>query len=409
MRHIFLFFFLWSKLSVFGQTLPLVPVAQGKSVPHINLALNRIVNGNMQAFYKKLAALKKDKPGVVNIVHIGDSHIQPDFITSVLRSHLQQFFGNSGRGLVFPYQVAKSNAPPDISSSSNISWEYNRLAHPEIPIECGIAGHVVKSRRPLAKINFSLKDNSDGPQLFTRVKFFLEKAVSTAWLFESDSIFMPSMLTHHNPDSVPYEMVTLENPVNNFRLISQTAGEYQSLYGISLENDQPGVRVHTIGVNGARYEHYNRQSLFWQQLPALEADLVIISLGTNEAQAGTFIENDFLSQVETFVNNIKDMFPGAAILITTPQDSYKGKGSNTVMRSLSASLAGYCQRNNIAIWDLYKVTNGFGSAKNWLKKGFLNHDRVHFTSPGYYLQGALLYNALAKGYNDYLKADQNFK
>lgn len=392
-----------------SQSLPQEPLPQGKTAPAINPVLNRISNGNMSAFYKKLAALKRADSGVVNVIHIGDSHIQPDFISSVMRNNLQAFFGNAGRGLVFPYQVARSNAPADISSSSNTSWQYNRLAHPEIPIECGIAGHVIKSNRPLAKINFSLKDNLNGPQYFTRVKLFVEKAVSTSWMLESDSSNMPAMITNHNPDSIPYEMVMFDNPVSRFTLTSHSAGEYQSLYGLLLENDAPGVRVHTIGVNGAKYEQYNNQPLFWQQLPALNADLIIISLGTNEAQGGSFNQDVFLAQVETFLQKVREIFPAASILITTPQDSYKGKRSNVEMRSLNYSLAAYCQQNNIALWDLYKVTNGYGSAKNWLRKGLLNKDRVHFTAAGYQLQGKLLYNALARGYNDYLKANQNFK
>ena len=393
--------FLLSAATASSQSLPLEKLPQGKTAPVINQALNRITNGNMQGFYKKLLQVKERDSGVVNIIHIGDSHIQPDFISSVVRNNLQAFFGDAGRGLVFPYQVARSNAPLDIQSSSNTSWHYNRLAHPEIPIYCGIAGHVIKTTRAIAKINFALRDNLNGPQYFNRLKFFVEKAVSTSWMLETDSSKMPAMITGSNPD-LPYEEVLLDKPVNKFTLTAHTASNPQHFYGVSLENGEPGVRVHTIGVNGAKYDQYNQQPTFWEQLPALAADLVIISLGTNEAQAGTFIEDKFLEPVDTFVNRVKEIFPGAAILITTPQDSYKGKKSNTVMRELNYSLAAYCQKNNIGLWDLYKVTNGYGSAKNWFRRGLLNKDKVHFTAAGYALQGKLLFNALARGYNDFL-------
>lgn len=400
---------LMHRLGAAAQQLPLEPKIPGKNVPPVNSAFNRIVNGNLQLFYAKLAELKNTGSGVVNIVHIGDSHIQPDFVSSVVRNHLQDFFGNAGRGFVFPHTLAKSNGATDISASSNVSWQYNRLAHPEIPIECGIAGHVIKSNRALARINLSLKDNAGGPQYFNRLKFFIEKAVSTSWMFETSAGTMPVMLTNKSGDSIPYETVSLDKPVSGFSLTSFSSGEFQSFYGVSLENDDPGVRLHTIGVNGAKYEQYNNQPLFWQQLPALNADLVIVSLGTNEAQAGSLNETGFLAQVSLFIENIQTAFPGASILITTPQDSYKGKRSNEVMRSLNYSLSGYCQQHNIALWDLYKVTNGYGSARNWFRRGLLNKDRVHFTVPGYTIQGKLLYNALALGYNDYIKGHQNFK
>lgn len=401
--------FLLCSLNIAAQQLHLQSIPQDKTTPHLNLVFNRILNGNLQHFYKKLASVKKTGKGVVNIVHIGDSHIQPDYLSAVVRNNLQSFFGNAGRGLVFPYQLAKSNAPGDIVSSSNIAWEFNRLAHPEIPIECGIAGHAIKSNRALARINFSLKDNANGPQNFSTLKFFIENAVSTSWMFESDSGMMPVMLNNKNGDSIPYETVALNKPVSSFTLTSHSAGEYQSFYGVSLESDKPGVRLHTIGVNGARYDHYNAQPLFWQQLPALNADLVIISLGTNEAQASSFDAIAFSNQLDIFLERIKNIFPDVAILITTPQDSYKGKGSNAVMRTLNYTLSGYCQQNNIALWDLYKITSGFGAARTWLKKGYMNSDRVHFTSAAYNLQGKLLYNALAQGYNDFIKNNQNFR
>jgi len=407
-KYLLLFFFI-SCFSASAQLLPLEQNIQNKSTPHLNLIFNRVVNGNLHLFYNKLAQLKKNGAGVVTIVHIGDSHIQPDFLSSVIRNRLQHFFGNAGRGLVFPYQVAKSNAPLDINSSSNISWNYNRLAHPEIPIECGIAGHTIQSDRPLARINFSLRDNFNGSQYFKKIKFFVDDDSASSWQFETATNMMPVMLGNKVTDSTVYKAIILEKPVSSFSLTSHSAGNLQSFYGAILENNEPGVLLHTIGVNGARYDHYNNQPLFWQQLPALVADLVIVSLGTNEAQGGSFNAEAFLTQVKLFIEKIKIAFPGAALLISTPQDSYKGKRSNEIMRSLNFTLSGYCQQNNIALWDLYKVTNGYGSARNWLKKGWMNKDKVHFTSDAYTLQGKLLFNALAQGYNDHIKANQNFK
>ncbi|MEI9959355.1 MAG: hypothetical protein WDM90_24250 [Ferruginibacter sp.] len=82
--------------------------------------------------------------------------------------------------------------------------------------------------------------------------------------------------------------------------------------------------THSIGVNGARYAQYNATPLFWQQLPALKADIYIISLGTNEAQAASFDEAVFTEQLTIFLQKLKAVSPNAAILITTAPDSYKG-------------------------------------------------------------------------------------
>ena len=73
----------------------------------------------------------------VPIVHIGDSHLQTGVLTSVLRERLQMQFGNAGRGLVFPYQVAKTNEPVTFVSSSNVIWEAKRCVFPDRPMPIG--------------------------------------------------------------------------------------------------------------------------------------------------------------------------------------------------------------------------------------------------------------------------------
>ncbi len=40
-----------------------------------------------------------------------------------------------------------------------------------------------------------------------------------------------------------------------------------TLYGISLENGNDGVLYHAIGVNGAKYKHYNAAKYFVKQTP----------------------------------------------------------------------------------------------------------------------------------------------
>jgi lysophospholipase L1-like esterase len=161
---------------------------------------------------------------------------------------------------------------------------------------------------------------------------------------------------------------------------------------------------HTIGVNGARYDQYNLAPLFWRQLPALDADLFIVSLGTNEAQRAVFAESAFLRDFNNFIGRLHAASPRAVILVTTAPDSYKGRYSNKVLKALNESLTREANKEFIPLWDLYRITNGFGSAYSWSRRGLMSRDRVHFTAEGYRLQGQLLFNALAKGYNDYVEA-----
>jgi len=166
--------------------------------------------------------------------------------------------------------------------------------------------------------------------------------------------------------------------------------------------DSSGFRYEVSSINGARFETYNQSSATWQQVRDLKPDLVIVSLGTNDAQSNEYSDPSFQKELSLFLENIKKTSPGSALLVATAADSFKRGNPNRELWNINIALMGYCTEHNIPIWDLYRVTNGFGSAWNWWRKGMLSPDGIHFTALAYRLQGQLLYNALAKGYNSYI-------
>lgn len=384
----------------FAQSMPVNDEALTGKYPFVRSIFNRIINnGGLDPLYKKLYDLKSTGKGIISIVHIGDSHIQADFMPAVLRNGLQDFFGDAGRGLVFPYQLAQSNAPDDISSYSNTQWQFNRAVHPEIQVNYGISGYGIKTTASNAAINFSLKNSSS---IFNRLKFFID---TSTWVLQTAGT--DSLRVLKREDASLYQEVHLGQPANSFSLLVQASDNAREFYGVSLENSQAGILYHAIGVNGVRYDHYNDADLFWKQLPALNADLYIVSLGTNEAQFAGFNETIFIRELTTFLQKLKQASPQASVLITTAPDSYRGRRPNTVLRQLNTSLIDYCNKNYIPAWDLYSITSGYGSSYSWARRGLMSRDRIHFTSEGYRLQGSLLLIALSKGYNGYVSSIEN--
>ena len=69
----------------------------------INSENNRLTNpGQLARLKEKLQRDVLSRKKVVRIVHIGDSHVQADMMTRVLRLGLQYRYGNAGRELSFP-------------------------------------------------------------------------------------------------------------------------------------------------------------------------------------------------------------------------------------------------------------------------------------------------------------------
>ena len=101
----------------------IVDSVSGTEFPFINYEADTLINAvQLTPFFNKLLKLENGGAGQVSIVHIGDSHIQADFLTREVRKNLQLRFGNAGRGLVFPLRVAGTNEPNDYRSATNAGW-----------------------------------------------------------------------------------------------------------------------------------------------------------------------------------------------------------------------------------------------------------------------------------------------
>lgn len=361
----------------------------------------------LDSFLYKLQMLRHSRTGRVNIIHIGDSHTQADGATGVMRMGMQEFFGNAGRGLVFPYQLANSNAPHDIRSSSSNTWKSNRLTFPDKPIATGISGYGIHTTSPNAVVNIGLKDMDGRQERFNRMVFFLCNDSVCYRMSDSDIASPITFYTSKNPADQSFTVNT-DALITGFQLAKVSAPDAvdYSFYGVSLEKrDTPGALYHTIGVNGARYDQFVQSDLFWQQLKALNGDLFIVSLGTNEAQNLVINQQALANICDSFVRRIHAIAPHAAVLITTPAASYyKKKKPNKSIQGVADALMGYCTKSNNAYWDLLHISSGVPAAASWKKFDLISHDLVHYNNAGYQLQGLLLLNAMAKAYNIYDRA-----
>lgn len=361
----------------------------------------------LDSFFYKLQALKHTHSGRVNVIHIGDSHTQADGVTSVVRLGLQEYFGNAGRGLVFPYQLANSNAPHDIRASSNTSWKSNRLTNPDKPIATGISGYGIHSSNPNASVSIAMKDMDGRQERFNRMVFFLCND-NICYRMSDSSLASPFTFTTIHSSSAQSFTVNVDSMITSFQLAKVSAPDPvdYSFYGVSLEKrDTPGVLYHTIGVNGARYDQFLPNDLFWSQLKDLDGDLFIVSLGTNEAQNLSINEPALAATCDSFVRMIHRIAPHAAVLITTPAGSYfKKKKPNKSIQNVADALKKYCATARVPYWDLLEISGGVPGTLAWRKLSLLSQDLVHYNNAGYYIQGQLLVNAMAKAYNDFDKS-----
>lgn len=363
---------------------------------------------SLSAFYEKLYQTKKVKQSKVNILQIGDSHTQADFASSTTRALLQQEFGNAGRGLVFPGRVGRTNESPTFYSSSKGTWDNKRIIYVNQPLPIGIGAMTLQTNEQGASITLKTKPLESISSDFNKVTFFYQKDFSSYNLVVKDSV--GQSLAYVGPYTVEDANIsTIQLPVSvsqiEFQTLKSTPSQNQfTLYGINLENNQPGVLYHAVGGNGAKVKHYLEAAYFTEQSQELAPDLIIISLGTNEAVDYPYVDPKFDTQLDAFVNQLKTKNPNTLFLFTTLADFYKKKTRrNPGVEVIRTKLITYADEHNHAYWDLYSIGGGNHSADLWKENNLIQNDGIHFTKAGYQLQGSLLYGALIKGYNEYVR------
>lgn len=220
-----------------------------------------------------------------------------------------------------------------------------------------------------------------------------------------------SVTTYKTVTSVKYiyEPIALENkpfsndyisatPIDKITIIGNENVSDFALNGLILENEKPGITYSGIGVNGAKSNDYNKFPLFFEQLPALEADLYVISLGTNES----FDKQDittYFGNLKTMIDGIKQKCPEASILVTTsPPSVLHRKYKNIYIEKYAEKIIEMAPNENYAVWDLLDVFGGNKNININSRMGLMAKDKVHYSNAGYEKQGELFFDALIQSY-----------
>ena len=424
---------------------------------------DRIYNAKvLESIFQKLNENDTHKSQKINIVHIGDSHIQSDLMTNEIRLNLQQKFGNAGRGLVFPYQLAKTNGSYNERFYSNRVWESYRNIHSFKSVPVGLsgiglwrdnAGFAIELRikeanykfntihiiTPKNENMFDLATSSQTKTIqSTERKVITHKikkgeAISTIADKYNISIAEIKRENHLKSNNIragrtlriltnetkpknitSSEFVALDLVSDSFShsyhsdkaldkifLIPNKNADKYALNGIVLEKDAPGIMYSGIGVNGAKFSDYNKYPLFFEQLKALHPDMLVLSFGTNESY-DHMEASAYIEQIRTFIKKVREQNINVPIIISTPAPSLlKGRRTNTYIFDYARSIIQMTETDNVAVWDLYDEFGGMHGIQQLKSQGLIGPDWVHYSKKGYEKQGNLFTEAFLKAYDNF--------
>lgn len=426
-----------------------------------NIILNSEV---MHSFYAKLAALQNTKKGQINIVHIGDSHLQGEEMSGKIRSLLQQKYGNAGRGFVFPNRLARTNGASDVRFKSNTVWKSYRNIYPVKNFQIGLSGLSLTTASKDFYIDLQVASNDS---YFNKIKIITPHNESSIGIAKekillSEKVLRPKKVVHRikrgetlseiaskynlsiddlkkanrikgnkiqmgkvlkipstqtvaktvsKYQFVPlpiihtdyYDFFESEIPLNQVFFIANKLQDTYSLNGIVLENGQSGILYHNIGVNGAKYSDFNKYDLFFKQLQALQPDLIIVSLGTNESFS-KIPTQEYLAEIQQFNQRVIAVVADVPMLLTTPPPSqFKRKLDNNFALDYALQLLANAKFNHYAVWDLYEQMAGINGVNRNFSNGIITSDKIHYTAAGYEKQATLFVDAFIQGFANFLK------
>ncbi len=334
-------------------------------------------------------SLAKDHKGTFEILHIGDSHIQPNNLSGITRLLGQTELGNAGRGLIFPYNLAKTNGPKDYTFKSSIQWRNSWITSPN-ESSIGLTGISITSTQ--SKGDLKWKTGNDSLHYPSELGFISYEFSNC----QSCSINVNGVQKKYK--SLSKIQDTIQFKCNSDSNTVYFEGAALTILDIVERSISTGLLYHSTGVAGATFLTYINNPYFNTELKYFNPDLVIVSLGTNESFL-KWDEKVFRKNTELFVQKIETQCPKAKILIVLPNENYKFTQNkwvyNTRIDEIRKTLLEISIEHKLSTYDQQAAMGGKGCLLEWEKNKLVNKDHIHLLKKGYQKQGKLLYQFIS--------------
>jgi lysophospholipase L1-like esterase len=355
-------------------------------------------------FFSKLDEMVLKGEGQINIMHIGGSHVQGGVLTHAIRQHFNALVpgANGARGFFFPYELAKTNNPYNYIVKNTGSWEGFRIAVDDHQSRWGVSGITGRTSDANAEVTVYSR-SADEPFRFTKARIFYHMDSTSyvpVWRGKTDHVTRFDSQANYVEFRFDKARDTLvfgfekRHPMQRRILIQ----------GIQLLDDQPGITVNAIGVNGASTDDYMRPQNFVEQLRTFSPDLVLFGIGINDSHMLEYVfsRERFEGHYEDVIAQIKKVNPNVAFLFLVNNDSYFRGAPNPNVVQIARGMRNLATRHGGAVWDFFSIMGGMDSIRLWEDAGLARPDRIHMTREGYQVQGDLLFKAIKTAYGNYL-------
>ncbi len=369
----------------------------------------------LDPFFEELNAIKTGKAQRTRILHFGDSQLENDRMTSLIRYRLQKQFGGTGCGLVQAIPLYWGNMA--YTQDQQGEWlRYTYFGKRDSTIRhnsYGVMGAFasvplpVKGEWPMLHYRFNTSRRSGQCD---RIRIFLHSYVADASVvFQVNDTIADTL--QHISDGFNVLDYRHHGLVKDLKLYLKL-DEGGRIYGISFESYE-GLQMDNIAMRGGSGLIFTKMNRVQQQLmmDRLSPGLIMLQFGGNVVpyMNPRYYQRAFKKELQFY----KEICPGVPVIVIGPSDmSVRGKGVfNTYpgLESIRDALRYAALESGYAFWDLYEAMGGRNSMQSFVHTDppLARTDYIHFTNLGVNLMGEMFHNALMLEYKKYISQKRN--
>jgi lysophospholipase L1-like esterase len=361
----------------------------------------------MDGLYAQLAHADGAKVPV-RVSYYGDSVSATDEIPGRLRSRLQDVFGDGGPGFVFaapPHRFNHTLAVDQIARGW-IAYAVSTSIN-EADGLYGVGGSTAESDGDGV---IKLKAKTPSGKIAHVDVYYLAQPKGGAADLLVDGDVKATIDTTGDAKKAGWSAIDVDDAEHKVEL-KVTHGRVR-LFGLTLER-APGIVVDNMAIISATpmNEANNKPDQWQEQLAHRGADLVILMLGTNEAEwltPGKRALGDYAVAWQKLLAPIRAARPDAACLVVSPLDQAEVKDDGTiasrpVMKYMVDVQRKAAQAAGCAFYDTFTWQGGRGAAIRWNRNGWVDADFQHLSGKGTAMVADGLADAILAGYAEYTK------
>jgi len=355
----------------------------------------------IDSFILSLHSLETQHARKVRVLHFGDSHIASDTESSVVRSYLQNLFGDGGPGLELPWGGPRLSSL-SITYGNTYGWQRGHPTYTSPVEDTGLSLSYIEAESP----HQSAWIEATGSE-FSVYYLAQPEGGDAEFLLDGMPVGQRRMSANFPQVGVARFPSVGPDAPHRFEIRTLDFGRVRIL-GVSVENAAPGVIYSALGLVGARAEYLLkcREETFVEQISAEQPDLIILGYGTNETSSSYLDENAYETALATIISRLHRAAPSALVILLTPPDRGDSRPDQAqhiqrILQQIITVQRDVAGREGAVLMDLHAAMGGEGSAERWanMQPALARPDMTHFTNEGYNLLGRYIVGGIMKLYD----------